>query len=192
MDRMLVVVFPSESKAYEGVAALSQLDADGSIAVYAYAVVGKNADGTAVIRQGDDAGPLGTLAGTSVGSLVGVLFGPVGLAVGAATGLIGGLTADLANAGVGDDFIDDVSQQLRPSTVALIAEMQEDWTAPVDTRMEALGGQVFRRAVSDVRHHVHEENVVAMKADIAQMKAEHAQARGDGKGNREEKINNLD
>ena len=31
MDRMLVVVFDSESKAYEGKRALSQLDSDGSI-----------------------------------------------------------------------------------------------------------------------------------------------------------------
>ncbi|HLI76498.1 MAG TPA: DUF1269 domain-containing protein [Acidobacteriaceae bacterium] len=192
MDRMLVVVFDNESKAYEGAAALTQLDAEGSIALYAYAVVRKNADGSATIKQGDDAGPLGTLAGTSVGSLIGVLFGPVGLAVGAATGLIGGMTADLANAGVGDDFIDDVSQRLLPSTTAVIAEIQEDWTTPVDTRMESLGGQVFRRALSDVKHSVHEENVAAMKADIAQMKAEHAQAHADRKGKLEEKINQLD
>ena len=192
MDRMLVVVFNDESKAYEGAAALMQLDAEGSIALYAYAVVRKNADGTITVKQGDDGGPLGTLAGTSVGSLIGLLFGPAGLAIGAATGLIGGMTADLANAGVGDDFVDDVSQRLLPSTLAVIAEIQEDWTTPVDTRMESLGGQLFRRAVSDVKHHQHEENIAAMKADVAQMKAEHAQAHADRKGRLEEKINQLD
>lgn len=35
MDRMLVVVFDNESKAYEGSRSLQQLDGDGSIAVYA-------------------------------------------------------------------------------------------------------------------------------------------------------------
>ena len=35
MDRMLVVVFNNETKAYEGERALLQLDAEGSISVYA-------------------------------------------------------------------------------------------------------------------------------------------------------------
>ena len=61
MDRMLVVVFDSENKAYEGKKALSQLESEGSIAVYAYAVIGKNPDGTTTLKQGDDPGPLGTL-----------------------------------------------------------------------------------------------------------------------------------
>ena len=46
MDRMLVVVFDTESKAYEGKRALLDLDSDGSIVIYASAVVAKNADGT--------------------------------------------------------------------------------------------------------------------------------------------------
>ena len=51
MDRMLVVVFGNETKAYEGKKALLQLDNEGSISVYGYAVVAKNADGTASIKQ---------------------------------------------------------------------------------------------------------------------------------------------
>ena len=192
MDRMLVVVFDSESKAIEGKRALSQLDSDGSIGLWAYAVVAKNADGTATVKQGDDPGPVGTLAGTALGSLIGVLFGPAGAAIGAIAGLSGGATADLVHAGVGDDFIDDVSKFLLPNKVAVVAEIDEDWTFPVDNRMEAIGGLVFRRARSDVRHDVHEENVASMKADMAQFKAEHAQAHADRKAKLQEKINQLD
>jgi len=192
MDRMLVVVFNSEAKAYEGKKALLQLDAEGSISAYGYAVVAKNADGTSTLKQGDDSGPLGTLAGTSLGSLIGVLFGPAGLAIGATAGFAGGATADLANAGVSEDFIDDVTKVLSPGSVALVAEIEEDWTTPVDTRMEAIGGTIFRRTVSDVRHQVHEENVAAMKADMAQFKAEQAQAQADRKAKLQEKINQLD
>lgn len=192
MDRMLVVVFDNETKAYEGRKALLQLDNEGSIGVYAYAVVAKKADGTASIKQGDDSGPLGTLVGTALGSLIGVLFGPVGLAVGATAGFTGGASFDLLNAGVGEDFIDEVTKYLLPSKVAVVAEIEEDWTTPVDTRMEAIGGIVFRRALSDVRHQIHQENVAAMKADMAQFKAEHAQARADRKAKLQEKINQLD
>jgi len=189
---MLVVVFDNESKAYEGKKALLQLDSEGSISVYGYAVVAKNADGTSTIKQGDDSGPLGTLAGTSLGSLIGALFGPVGLAVGASAGFAGGASFDILNAGVGEDFIDDVVKVLLPNRVAVVAEIEEDWTTPVDTRMEPIGGIVFRRALSDVKHQVHQENVASMKADMAQLKAEHAQAHADRKGKLQEKINQLD
>ena len=192
MDRMLVVVFDNESKAYEGKKALLQLDSEGSISVYGYAVVAKNAEGTASIKQGDDTGPLGTLAGTALGSLIGVLGGPVGVAIGATAGFAGGMTGDLFNAGVGDDFIYDVSKSLLPSKVAVVAEIEEDWTTPIDTRMESIGGVVFRRTLSDVVHQVHQENIASMKADMAQLKAEHAQTHADRKSKLQEKINQLD
>ena len=192
MDRMLVVVFDTEPKAYEGKKALDQLDGEGSIVVYAYAVVGRNADGTTVVRQSDDPGPLGTLVGTSVGALIGLLGGPVGAAVGAAAGLAAGGTVDLNNARIGEDFIDDVKQQLQPNKFVVVAEIQEDWTTPVDTRMEAIGGKVFRRALSEVEDTVDDEDVAAMKADLAQMKAEHAKAHADRKAKLQEKIDQLD
>ena len=46
MDRMLVVVFDNEAKAYQGKQALLQLDNEGNISVYAYAVLAKGADGS--------------------------------------------------------------------------------------------------------------------------------------------------
>jgi uncharacterized membrane protein len=192
MDRMLVVVFDNESAAYEGKKALLQLDGEGSIGVYGYAVLAKNADGSASVNQGDDVGPIGSLVGTSLGSLIGVLAGPVGLAVGASAGLLAGGAFDVTNAGIGDDFVDDVSKVLLPNRVAVIAEIDEDWTTPVDTRMEAIGGTVFRRALSEVKQQIHEENVSAMKADLAELKAEHAKAHADRKAKLQEKINQLD
>jgi len=192
MDRMLVVVFDNESKAYEGKKALLQLDNEGSISVYAYAVLAKHADGTATVKQGDDSGPLGTLVGTSLGSLIGVLGGPVGLAIGAAAGFATGGIADLNNARIGEDFIDDVTKVLLPNRVAVVAEIEEDWTTPVDARMEAIDGTVFRRALSEVKDTVDDEDIAAMKADVAQIKAEHAKASADRKAKLQEKINQLD
>jgi uncharacterized membrane protein len=191
MERMLVVVFDSETKAYEGVAALRQLEREGSIGAYAGAVVVKNADGTASVKEFDDVGPVGTLLGTSVGSLIGLLAGPVGLAVGAASGLALGTLYDLDNAGVGVDFVDDIQESLQPTKAAVVVDVEEEWTIPVDTRMEALGGTVLRRAVWEVRQSVHDENVAAMKADLAQMKAEIAQAHADRKKKLQQRVEQL-
>jgi uncharacterized membrane protein len=189
---MLVVVFDNESKAYEGKKALLQLNGEGSIGIYGYVVVTRNADGSATVKQGDDVGPLGTLVGTSIGSLIGVLGGPAGVALGATAGMAAGGAVDLSNVGVGYDFIDDVTKDLSPNKVAVIAEIEEDWTTPVDTRMEAIGGTVYRRALSDVKETIHEEDTAAMKADVAQLKAELAKAQADRKGKLQEKINQLD
>jgi uncharacterized membrane protein len=192
MDRMLVVVFDNESKAYEGKKALLQLDSEGSISVYAYAVLAKHADGTATVKQGDDAGPIGTLVGTSLGRLIGLLGGPAGVVIGAAAGFAAGGAVDIDNARVGEDFIDDVTKILSPTKVAVVAEIEEDWTTPVDTRMESIGGSVFRRALSDVQDTADDEDIAAMKADLAQLRAEHAKARADRQGKLKEKINQLD
>ena len=192
MDRMLVVVFDNETKAYEGEKALLQLDAEGSISVYAHVVLAKNADGTATIKQHQGSGPVATLTGTALGSLIGLLGGPTGVAIGAAAGFAAGGTADLDNARIGEDFINDVSKALVPNKVAVVAEIKEDWTTPVDTRMEQIGGTVFRRSLSDVKHTIHDENVNAMKADLAQMKAEQSKAHADRKVKLQEKINQLD
>ena len=135
VDRMLVVVFDSEPKAYEGKRALLQLESEGSIVVYAGAVIAKNAAGDVTVKQSNDSGPLGTLVGTSLGSVIGLLGGPTGVAI---------------------------------------------------------GGTVFRRALSAVKDMVDDEDTAAMKADLAQLKAERAKARADWKGKLQEKINQLD
>ena len=192
MDRMLVVVFDNESKAYKGKEALQLLDGEGSIRLYAYAVVAKNPDGTSTIKQSDDSSPLGMLAGTSIGSLIGLLGGPVGLAIGATVGFFTGATADIDNSRVGADFVDDVTKVLLPGRVAVVAQVDEEWTTPVDMRMEPLGGIVFRRALSDVQDTVNDEEVAGIKADLAQMKAELAQGHADRKAKIQEKINQLD
>ena len=192
MDRMLVVVFDNETNAYQGKEALQELANEGSIGVYAYAVLAKKADGTATIKQGDDSGPIGTLVGTAFGSLIGILGGPVGMVAGATAGMSAGAATDLSNASLGADFLDDVTKVLKPNKVALVAEIDEEWVTPVDTRMEAIGGTVFRRSVADVADKIHDEHIAAMKADLAQMRAENAQASADLKTKLQEKINALD
>ena len=192
MDRMLVVVFDSEPKASEGKKALQELESLGSIVIYSGAVVGRHADGTTTVEQRDDPGYPGILVGTSLGALIGLLGGPPGLVIGALSGLAAGGAVDLNNARIGEDFIDDVRQQLLPNKFAVVAEIQEDWTTPLDSRMEAIGGTVFRRALSEVKQTVNEEDIAAIKADLAQLKVEHAMARADRKVKLHDKINELD
>ncbi len=192
MERILVVVFDNEKKAFEGRSALRQLEAENSLTIYEGAVVVKHADGTVSVKQLDDSGPIGTLTGTAVGGLIGLLGGPVGLALGAASGLTVGAFYDADTLRFGEDFVDDVSKSLKPNKVAVVAEVEEAWTIPVDTRMEALGGTVFRRALWAVQEQVRREEIAAMKADLAQFKSELSKAHADRKAKLQKKIGELE
>jgi uncharacterized membrane protein len=192
MDKMLVVVFPTEGAAYEGSKALSALDQEGSIVLYATAVIAKDATGHVGVKQEADQGPLGTTVGLLTGTLVGLIGGPVGAAVGAYVGTIGGGLFDLSRAGVAADFVDEVARSLRPGKVAVVAEINEEWVTPVDTRMEALGGEVLRRARTEVVDAQIASEQAAMKEEIAELKAEAGRASGEAKARLQKRIDAAD
>jgi uncharacterized membrane protein/sporulation protein YlmC with PRC-barrel domain len=188
MDKMLVVVFNSEIKAYEGSRALQELQNEGSINLYAKAVIARDAGGKVEVKQAGDMGPVGTAVGLLTGSLIGLIVGPVGLAIGAYAGTVGGLVYDLANAGVGEDFLNEVGRSLQPGKSAVVAEVWEEWTTPVDTRMEALGGVVFRRTRGDVLDAQIERDVAAFTAELAELEAERDQATGEARAKLQAKV----
>ncbi len=191
MERMLVVVFDNEKKAYEGDSALKQLEREGLLTIYAQAVIVKHAEGTVSVKQVDEKGPVGSLTGTAVGGMIGLLGGPVGAAVGAASGLALGAFYDVDDARVGGDFLDDASKSLTPNKVAVVAEVEEEWTTPVDARMEALGGTVIRRALRDVRKTLRDEEIAAMKDDLKELKSELSKAKADQRAKLQKKIDQL-
>jgi uncharacterized membrane protein len=159
MDRMLVVVFDNEAKVFEARTELLRLDGEDAITIYAHALIAKNADGTASVNKHKDTGPIRSLLGFELGSLISILSGPAILAVGMGTGFLVGGAVDLHTARIGKDFVEDVSRELQRNRFALVAEIEEESTTRVDTRMEAIGGTVLRRALADVKHTIHEEHV---------------------------------
>lgn len=191
MEKMLVVVFDDESKAYEGSHALRQLDAEGSIAIHSESVIKKNADRTVTVKQMDDAFPIRIAGGTAIGSLLGLLEGPVGLGVGGVAGALAGSIGDLNVAGVDAEFLDDVAATLTPGKFGLIADISEEWVTPVDTRMEALSGTVFRSARKSVEDEQRARDVAVLRAEIDQLKAEQVRSRADHKAKIQAQIDKL-
>ena len=172
MSKMLVVVFDEEKKAFEASRALIELHREGSITAYSGAIIARDAEGKISVKDDVDEGPIGTALGMMTGALVGMFAGPEGLVIGAAMGGLMGATADLINLGVGVDFVDEVSAELEPGKVAVVAEIGESWTTPVDLRMEDLGGTVIRRNRVDVEDEQIEREIAANKAEWEEFKAE--------------------
>ena len=155
MNKMIVTVFNTEEDAYQGLDSLGELDKKRDIALYATAVVVKDITGKVHVRQAAPKGPIGISVGMLTGAMVGLLAGPVGAvgvsaAMGMSAGGLTGLLFDMGSAGVSADFLDEISEVLIPGKSAVIAEVDEEWVTPVDSKMDQFGGIVFRRARSEV------------------------------------------
>ncbi len=188
MSKFVVVVFPNEARAYDGRRALNELHADGSLTLYGTAVVAKDAKGSFAVKEAADIGPLGTAIGVLVGGLVGLIGGPAGMAAGVMGGTVLGSLADVINYGVGEDFVTKISGKLAPGKTAIIAEIDETWTTPLDTRMEALGGTVLRTWRADFEDDQIAKEVAAEDADFVQLQAEFAQANAETKAKLKAKL----
>jgi uncharacterized membrane protein len=187
-NKILVSVFESERTAFEGLTALKDLHRDGDITLYASTVIAKDPSGTVSVRQAADRGPIGTLLGMVTGGLVGLLGGPVGVAVGAYVGGFGGLMYDLFNAGVSMDFVDEVSGSLTPGKAAVLADLDETWVTPIDTRLGALGGTTFRRFPGEVIDAELIRETDAARMELEQLRAELRENAGEAKANVKESI----
>jgi uncharacterized membrane protein len=190
MSKFVVTTFSTETNAYEGTRALKELHAQGELTLYGLAVITKDANGKLSVREAPDDLP-GTAVGSLVGALVGVLGGPAGVLVGMTAGMLLGSISDLLNIGVGTDFVDKVSGQLAPGKAAVIAEVDEDWITPLNTRMEAIGGSVAREWRSDFEEAEIAKETAALKAEFAQLRAEMAQSRADAKAKLQTRINEV-
>lgn len=187
-NKILVSVFDSERTAFEGLTALKELHQDGDITLYASTVIAKDASGNVSVRQSADRGPIGTLVGIVTGALVGLLGGPVGVAVGAYVGGFGGLMYDLFNAGVSIDFLDEVEASLTPGKTAVVADIDETWVTPVDTRLEALGGTTFRRLRGEVIDAELLRETEAARTELEHLRAELRESSGEAKAHVETAI----
>lgn len=164
MDQYIVAVFDTESQAADALHAIWRLDAAADITVHGAAVVRRNSVGTFDVASKHTDPGLRTALGISLGALIGALAGPAGAAagVGVATavaagtgigavtgGMIGG-TADIVKSAEHEEAAVESRVVVGPGQSAVIAEVDESWTTPIDNEVKRLGGRVYRRAESDV------------------------------------------
>ncbi len=188
MRRILVAIFDSEPKAYEGSRILRELDGDASIELDGLTVLAKDAGGKVSVKESTDPEAPGTAAGLLAGTLIGLFTGPVGLAIAAGGGTIAGALFDLARVGVGLDFVDEIARALEPGKFAVVADVWEEWMTPVDARLEAAGATIYRRPRAEVLDAQIEREVAAFEAELASVRAEMARATGREKAKLQAKL----
>jgi hypothetical protein len=143
---------------------LWKLDAQGDVTVHGAAVVHRDSYGAVDVATKQTDPGVRTALGIGIGVLLGALAGPIGAAagkviasgtamgVGAAAGGALGVTADAVKADEHDQAAYETGFVLPKGKSAVIAEVSEDWTTPVDTVEQSLGGKVYRRPKSAIRN----------------------------------------
>jgi uncharacterized membrane protein len=142
MDNYISVVFSNDQKAFDGLHALWRLDGTGDVTVHGAAVLHRDNFGDVQVATKQTDPGVRTAIGVAAGAAAGV---------GAAAGGFVGLTADAVKSGEHEEAAYESGFVLQNGQSAVVAEVSEDWTTPVDTAMTALGGMVFRRPKSSVR-----------------------------------------
>ncbi len=142
MPNLVVITFDDVDEAGQVLEALHAANHD-EISLDDSAVVIKDLDGTVEVRNEVDRGiKIGAIGGGLLGLLVGFVFGgPIAsLVIGVVGGALGG---NLANLGIDQRFIDDVSEAMAPGSSALFVMVREAEPEAVLTALQPFEGQVY-------------------------------------------------
>ncbi|KXX70701.1 DUF1269 domain-containing protein [Flammeovirga sp. SJP92] len=191
MNKLVVSVFDNQSKAFEGLSAIKELNNNGDITLYAATVISKNDEGEITVNEKSDQGPIGTGVGMLTGAFIGMFGGPVGMVAGAMAGSVGGLIYDFDKAGVDTSFIEEVSDALDKGKTAVIADIEEGWNAPLDTKMQELDGMLFRRNRAEIEEEQFNREAEAIQAELAELEHELKEASEESKESIKQQIDNV-
>jgi len=165
MDNYVAIVVDNDTKAYEGLHALWRLDDAADITVHGAAVVHRDQYGAMDVATKQTDPGARTAIGIGLGALLGALAGPLGAAsaaavtaasvgtaagIGAAAGGAVGLTADAVKSTEHEQAAFETSFVIPRGKSAIIAEVSEDWTTPIDNMAKQFGGTVYRRPKSSI------------------------------------------
>jgi len=152
MEDVLTVNFDEDSKAYEALTTVKELDAQGQIRLIGGAVVLREEDGRVVTKDAvGDAGLEGTASGGIIGLLIGILGGPLGVIIGGAEGVLIGSLFDLSRVDETQSVLTSISQSVRVGHTALLVEVDEQSPEVIDSAMARLGGSVERKSLDEVK-----------------------------------------
>jgi uncharacterized membrane protein len=142
MNQLIVIAFDHFDDARNAMASLRALERDGQVGFEDTAIIERDPDGTAHVRN-EVSGTTETAAaiGALVGGLVTFMFPLAGIALGAALGAMVGRSLDR---GVSDTFVDEVKGTLRPGRSALFLVVRQSNADAVMAALRQFRGDVIQ------------------------------------------------
>jgi uncharacterized membrane protein len=123
MSNLIVMIFDNVEDAQKLRADLRSLEREGLVSLDDAAVIEKDAEGKVHVRNEVDTGvKVGALAGGLLGLFLSFMFPIAGLVVGAGGGALVGALMDK---GVDRNFVNDVTESLKPGSSALFVIVRD-------------------------------------------------------------------
>ena len=142
MNQLIVVAFDHLDDARKAMKRLRDLEADGRIAFEDTAIIERDPDGKAHVRNEVSGTTEGAAAiGAIVGGVLGFAFPLAGIALVAA---LGAAVGSLLDTGVSGDFIDDMKDTLTPGKSALFLVVKQADADPVIAALRDFEGEVIQ------------------------------------------------
>lgn len=142
MNHLLVIAFDHFDHARTAMASLRTLEQDGQVSFEDTAIVERDPDGTAHVRnEVSGTTETGAAIGAVIGGLVTFVFPLAGIALGAALGALVGRSLDR---GVSNTFVDEIARTLRPGRSALFLVVRKSNLDAVMPALRQLRGDVIQ------------------------------------------------
>jgi uncharacterized membrane protein len=146
MNNLIVVAFDHFDDARKAMKSLRELERDGRIRFEDTALVERDPDGTAHVRN-EVSGTTETAAviGAVIGGIVSFVFPLAGIVLGAA---LGAAVGAVMKTGVEGRFVDEVKKTLRPGRSALFLVVKEAQADAVIAALRSFKGDVIQTTLS--------------------------------------------
>jgi uncharacterized membrane protein len=142
MNQLVVVAFDHFDDAKTAMERLRSLERDGRIRFEDTAIVQRDPDGTAHVKnEVSGTTETATVVGAVIGGLVSFMFPLAGIAIGAALGAAVGVLLDR---GVSRAFVDEVKTTLRPGRSALFLVVRESDADATLAALRSFHGDVIQ------------------------------------------------
>jgi len=168
MSELIVLAFKTKTGAQEMANEIKNLQKMQLITLEDAAIVVRNDDGKAKVKQAYNLVGAGALGGAFWGMLIGLIFFMpwLGLAVGAITGAISGKATDI---GIDDGFIKEVGNTIEPGHSALFLLVVEATTDKVMDELKKFDAEVLKTSLSKEQEARLKESFAAEDIDAGEV-----------------------
>ena len=148
MSYLVVVTFDDPEEAGKVRHTLSSIEHTGHLSLDDSAIVVKDEDGEVHLKNEVDRGvKIGAVGGSMLGLLIASVFFPIGgLIIGA---LGGALVGKLANTGVSQKFVKEVSEEMQPNSSAIFFIVRGDDPNPTVAALSQYKGKVLQTTLPE-------------------------------------------
>ena len=141
MSNLIVMTFNTPNEASKVRETLRDLERAGRISLDDAAVIRKDADGKLTVDDEVDRGvKVGAIGGGLLGLLLSFMFPLAGIVIGAVGGALAGRMADL---GIDQQFVQDVSASLQPNSSALFVIVRDADPSVAIAALEPYQGTLY-------------------------------------------------